>query len=154
MASWSRARRCTRSATPCNGSWEVRSGTPIPGCCWPGAAHAVSVFWRAADWEFLCWYVDLQAPFARTTTGFESEDYVLDIVIPPDFAWYWKDEDEFAAAQRVGRFSAAQATAIRAEGESVVEAIEARGWPFDAGWERWRPDPAWMLPMLPDRWDS
>jgi hypothetical protein len=114
----------------------------------PGAAHAFSAFWRAEDWTFLAWYVDLQAPFRRTDDGFASEDYVLDIVAPPDGPWYWKDEDEFAAAQSVGRFTAEQAAAIRAEGEAVVATIEARAWPMDADWERWRPDPAWPIPEL------
>ena len=75
---------------------------------------------------------------------------MLDIVVPPDGLWYWKDEDEFAAAQRVGRFSAEQAAEIRAEGEAVVAAIEARSWPLDADWECWRPDPAWPIPELPN----
>jgi uncharacterized protein len=115
----------------------------------PGAAHAFSAFWQGDDWTFLGWYVDLQAPYARTDDGFESEDYVLDLLIDPDGSWRWKDEDEFAAAQRVGRFSAEQASAIRAEGAAVVEAIESRRWPLDAGWEAWRPDPSWVVPRLP-----
>lgn len=119
----------------------------------PGAAHAFSAFWRGDDWTFLGWYVDLQAPFVRTEHGFDSEDYVLDIVIPTGDSWRWKDEDEFAAAQRVGRFSAERAAEIRAEGEAVIEAIEARGWPLDAGWETWRPDPSWVIPQLPAGWD-
>lgn len=120
----------------------------------PGAAHAFSVFWRGDDWTFLGWYVDLQAPYVRTEQGFDSEDYVLDIVWPVDQPWYWKDEDEFAAAQRLGRFSAEQAAAIRAEGEAVVKVIEARGWPLTAGWESWRPDPAWEIPQLPAEWEE
>ena len=116
----------------------------------PGSAHTFSAFWCAEDWTFLAWYVDLQAPFRRTADGFASEDFVLDIVVPPDGPWYWKDEDEFAAAQRVGRFTAEQAAVIRAEGEAVVAAIEARAWPLDVGWERWRPDPAWPIPELPE----
>ena len=119
----------------------------------PGAAHAFSVFWFADDWTFLAWYVDLQAPFRRTADGFASEDYVLDIVVPPDGLWYWKDEEEFAAAQRVGRFTPEHAAAIRAEGETVAEMIEARRWPLDAGWEVWRPDPSWPIPQLPAEWE-
>ncbi len=117
---------------------------------WPGAAHAFSAFWQGDDWTFLGWYVDLQASFARTTDGFASEDYVLDVLVEPDYSWSWKDEDEFAAAQRVGRFSAVQAAAIRMEATAVIESIEARRWPLDAGWEAWRPNPAWSIPQLPD----
>ncbi len=116
----------------------------------PGAAHTFSAFWQGDDWSFLGWYVDLQASFARTADGFASEDYVLDVLVEPDYSWSWKDEDEFAAAQRFGRFSAVQAAAIRMEATAVIESIEARRWPLDAGWEAWRPNPAWSIPQLPD----
>lgn len=120
----------------------------------PGAAHAFSVFWSNADWSFLGWYVDLQAPLQRIAVGFESEDYLLDILVEPDGSWTWKDEDEFDAAQRVGRFSPVEAAAIRAEAASVIEQIEARSWPFNAGWKQWRPDPSWKIPMIPTNWDA
>lgn len=116
----------------------------------PGAAHAISLFWEATTRHFLAWYVDLQAPFRRTDDGFESEDHVLDIVIAPDLSWRWKDEDEFDAALRIGRFTPRQAARIRSEGESVIELLLAGSWPFDAGWETWRPDPDWTVPTLPD----
>ena len=119
----------------------------------PGAAHAFSVFWLAEDWSFQGWYVDLQAPFRRTSLGFDSEDHVLDIVVGADLSWYWKDEDELADAQRIGRFTPEEAAAIRAEGERVVEVIEAGGWPFNEGWESWRPDPDWPIPAVPEGWD-
>lgn len=117
-------------------------------------AHALSVFWRDADWSFLGWYVDLQAPLRRIPLGFESEDYTLDIVVKPDGSWSWKDRDEFEAARRVGRFSPAEAEAIRAEAARVIESIETRAWPFNAGWERWRPDSSWTTPTIPSDWDS
>jgi uncharacterized protein len=120
----------------------------------PGSAHAFSLFWGGADWSFHGWYVDLLRPLTRTPLGFDTEDQVLDIVVAPDCSWQWKDEDEFASAQRVGRFTADEATAIRAEGERVIAAIEARAWPLDTGWEHWRPDPAWEKPRLPEGWDA
>lgn len=120
----------------------------------PGAAHAYSLFWDAEDWTFNGWYVDLQAAFRRTPLGFDIEDQVLDIVIESDFSWYWKDEDEFADAQQIGRFSPDEAAAIRAEGERVIQNIESRGWPFGEDWESWRPDPGWPTPSIPPDWDS
>ncbi len=119
----------------------------------PDAAHLVSLFWREEDWGFLDWYVDLQAPLQRTPIGFDSQDHVLDIVVGPDLRWRWKDEDEFADAQRIGRFSPGEAAAVRAEGEQVVDLIEAMAWPFNEGWPAWRPDPAWDIPKLPADWD-
>lgn len=131
-----------------DGIWH--SETRLMLAC-PGAAHAFSACWDGETWEFHGWYVDLQASIARTAIGFDSEDYLLDIVIPPDGPWCWKDEDEFAAAQRVGRFTGEQAAAIRAEGQAVVATVEARAWPLDAGWDNWRLDPVWSVPGLPNQ---
>jgi len=36
----------------------------------------------------------------------------------------------------------------------VIERIEARAWPFDAGYEHWRPDPSWPIPGMPAGWNS
>jgi hypothetical protein len=120
----------------------------------PDAAHAFALFWRGVDWSFVGWYVDLQAPLTRTTVGFDSGDHVLDLVVAPDLSWRWKDEDEFADAQRLGRFTPSQAAAVRAEGETAIRTIEARAWPLNHGWETWRPDPAWPIPSLPHDWDA
>jgi hypothetical protein len=78
---------------------------------------------------------------------------VLDAQVAPDLTWRWKDEDEFAAAQRLGRFTPAEAAAIRGEAETALTAVATRAWPFDAGWERCRPDPSWPIPALPSEWD-
>jgi uncharacterized protein len=113
-----------------------------------GAAHSIWHFW-STDWDFLGWYVNLQTPLVRTQVGFDTVDHVLDLVVEPDGTVSWKDEAELAVAVEVGRFSASDAAAIRAEGERV---LAARPWP--TGWERWRPDPAWPIPGLPTGWDA
>ena len=98
----------------------------------PADAHALGAFWRGDRRVFAGWYGDLQAPLVRTAIGFDTSDHVLDVDIAPDGTWVWKDEDEFAAAQRLGHFSPAEAAAIRAEGESVIAALERSAWPFNA----------------------
>jgi len=121
----------------------------------PIAAHSVMLWWEPASWRFEGWYVNLEQPFRRTILGFDYLDQILDIVVAADrSSWYWKDEDEFAAAQELGTFSKAEATAIRAEGERVIAAIEANAPPFCDGWESWRPDPAWRIPTIPEGWDD
>jgi len=120
----------------------------------PGDAHDVRLFWSENDWTFRGWYVNLQRPVRRVRVGFDTADQVLDIFVEPDGTWRWKDEDEFAAAIEIGRFTPDEAAAIRAEGERVIERIETRAWPFNAGYERWRPDPAWPVPAMPDDWNS
>ncbi len=119
----------------------------------PGEAHDIRLFWNAETGAFRGWYVNLQDPLKRVGVGFDTADHVLDIAIAPDLAWRWKDEDEFADAISIGRFSREEATVIRAEGERAIADIEARRWPFDAGYEHWRPDPAWEIPAMPRDWN-
>jgi hypothetical protein len=60
-----------------------------------------------------------------------------------------QDEDDFAAAQRLGIPDAAAATAVREEGRRV---IAQRPWP--TGWGGWRPPREWAPLKLPDGWDA
>jgi Protein of unknown function (DUF402) len=113
-----------------------------------GRAHGIELLWDGGTGEFAGWYVNLQEPLRRSRLGFETDDLILDIRVPPDGSWQWKDEDELEEAVRLGRFTPAQADEIRAEGERV---IDERPWP--TGWEDWRPDPSWGLPELPAGWD-
>jgi uncharacterized protein len=110
-------------------------------------AHSLSLLWDAG-WNFRSWYVDLQEPLRRTQLGFDTRDQALDVVVEPDGSWQWKDEDHLAELTRLGAFTSAEAAAIHAEGERV---IDERPWP--TGWEDWRPDPTWPLPQLPEDWD-
>jgi Protein of unknown function (DUF402) len=115
-----------------------------------GAAHAISHFWDDASGAFLGYYVNMQAPLRRTTLGFDSVDHVLDVVVAPDGAWRWKDEDELGEAVRLGMFDQRQAAAIRAEGERVIARLPSL---LPTGWETWLPDPAWPPLRLPAGWD-
>jgi hypothetical protein len=36
----------------------------------------------------------------------------------------------------------------------MIPEIEERRFPFNAGYETWRPDPAWEVPQLPGDWDN
>jgi phosphatidylserine/phosphatidylglycerophosphate/cardiolipin synthase-like enzyme len=99
------------------------------------------------DWDFEGWYVNLETPYRRTATGFDTRDHTLDIVVEPDGSWRWKDEDELELAIEHGHHPPSEAAAIRAEGERVLA-----DWPFPTGWESWRPDSSWSVPELPDDW--
>lgn len=105
--------------------------------------------------ELDCWYVNLQEPLRRTPIGFDTMDNMLDVVISPDMStWRWKDDDEFAEAQKIGFYSAEKAREIWAEGERAIELItkERRG--FYKKWEKWQADPAWELPLLSPDWQK
>jgi hypothetical protein len=137
------------------GDWTVTDSSWFGGgalmIAEPAPAHAIWAMWNE-DGEFGGWYVNLEEPRTRTSLGFDTTDHALDIVVRPDRSWQWKDEDELAEAVAFGLFTAEQASEIRAEGEGVIERIEAWTAPFDEGWERWKPDPAWPLPSVPDGW--
>ena len=66
--------------------------------------------------------------------------------------WSWKDEHEVPVAIAEGFLTEDEAAAARAEGERVIELVERRASPFSDGWERWRPDPSWPVPALPEGW--
>ena len=114
-------------------------------------AHALGLLWDGETGRFKGYYVNLQAPLTRTASGMDSCDYVLDIVITPDGAWRWKDEDEFALAIDLGIFSDAEAEQIRCEGERVIASLPRL---LPTGWEDWRPDPEWPPVALPPNWDE
>ncbi|MFF8374688.1 DUF402 domain-containing protein [Streptomyces sp. NPDC015661] len=118
----------------------------------PGEPWSVWLFWERG-WRFRSWYVNLEEPRVRWSGGFDSEDHFLDISVYPDRSWLWRDEDEFAQAQRSGLMSPEQAARVRAAGERAVERIKTWGTPFADGWEDWRPDPGWRVPHLPADWD-
>jgi uncharacterized protein len=117
-----------------------------------GAAHSVYVMW-GRDGEFLGWYVNLEEPWRESPLGFDTTDHLLDIWIDPNRSWRWKDEDHLAEAVDVGLFTPEKATEIRAEGERMIERIEAWSAPFDEGWEGWRRNADRPLPSVPEGWN-
>ena len=125
-------------------------------CLWilrPGDWHAVWISWLPSGEQF-GWYVNLQRPFRRTAIGIESMDLQLDIVATPDRVWSWKDADEFDQVLDRGLLDAATGERVRAEAAEVIGRLERNEPPFDEGWDRWRPDPAWATPRLPAGWDD
>ena len=113
----------------------------------PTRRHSLWVVWDAA-WDVRGWYVNLQEELRRTPIGFDTEDHVLDLWIDVDGTVSWKDEDEFADAVAVRRFSPAEAACVRSEAERV---LAEEPWP--TGWEDWRPDLTLRLPTLDPAWD-
>ncbi len=118
----------------------------------PHRLGAVWLFWSGTDWSFLNYYVNLGAPLEPSPAGFDTEDYLLDVVIAPDLSWRWKDEDEFAVAIEHELISPVLLHAVRAEGRRFIEEAETRQFPFNQGLEHWRPEPDWGVPELPANW--
>ncbi|MFI6930290.1 DUF402 domain-containing protein [Streptomyces sp. NPDC050287] len=127
-------------------------GTGVLKLARPGEPWSVWLFWESG-WQFKNWYVNLEEPLARWSGGVDSEDHFLDITVDRDRRWQWRDEDEFAQAQRDGLMDPQLARKVREAGHSAVRVIRAWGSPFSDGWQHWRPDPSWSVPSLPPDWD-
>ncbi|SEC59379.1 DUF402 domain-containing protein [Streptomyces sp. TLI_105] len=143
------ATRYTAPRTTERARW---SGTGVLKLARPEDPWSVWLFWERG-WRFRSWYVNLEEPRTRWSGGIDSEDHFLDISVYPDRSWLWRDEDEFAQAQRAGLMGPEQAARVLAAGRDAVELITSWGTPFADGWEDWRPDPAWRVPTLPADWD-
>ena len=109
----------------------------------PEEAHAIWVFWHGPERAFHGWYVNLQDPFRRTPEGYDTQDLELDIWVPLDAPWEWKDDALLDQRVREGRFTGSQAAEIRAEGRRIAADLDAgrRWWSDD--WASWTPDPGW-----------
>jgi hypothetical protein len=114
--------------------------------------HAIWVSWLPGG-EPWGWYVNLQEPFRRTPRGFATMDLMLDVIVDADRSWRWKDEDELEIFVERGAFEGGLADRVRAEGVEVARRAESDEPPFSEPWHKWRPDPAWTTPQLPDGWD-
>jgi hypothetical protein len=116
----------------------------------PDEAHAVWVFWRGESRDFWGWYVNLQEPFRRTPFGYDTQDLELDIWVPAEGAWKWKDDELLEQRVQEGRYTAAQVAATREEGRRIAAELDAgRHW-WDAAWAEWEPDPSWPTPTFPN----
>ncbi len=119
----------------------------------PGAPYSILVF-RNPDWTLRLWYINLEWPYRRTASGFDTADRLLDALVDPNLSsWRWDDEDELAEAVSIGAISQEEAASLYAEGRAAVAALQSGKSVFN-GWQDWRPDPSWPVPVLPDGWDQ
>lgn len=116
-----------------------------------GMPWSIWLFWSdttGPDWAFSGWYVNLENAHLRTDRDTFSSDHILDVEIDPAGGIHLKDEDELVAAIAQGRLSSEQAAQIERHADAAIASFEADDWPFDSAWTRWRPDPAWTVPVL------
>lgn len=104
------------------------------------------------------WYGNLEAPWRRSPFGFDSQDWALDVVgtgHPVDGPWRvrFKDEDELAWMVDEGHVSPTHADHVREVGARLLRHAQDAGWPFDADWDAWLPDPRWAAVPLPEGWE-
>ena len=114
----------------------------------PEEAHAIWVFWSGPERAFHGWYVNVQEPFERRSRGYDTQDLELDIWIPREGRWQWKDDELLEQRFVDGRFTAEQVARARREGLRVAAELDAgRRW-WDEAWASWVPDPAWPTPSF------
>jgi hypothetical protein len=122
----------------------------------PGRRHSVSLFWARAPEprRLLKYFVNMEEPFRRTAVGFDTQDHTLDIEITPELDWRWRDEEELANHVTQGFYTAALASAVRAEGEQVIAAILRNEHPCLRNWREWTPPPEWRVPDFVEGWST
>ncbi|MGO2746471.1 DUF402 domain-containing protein [Microbacterium sp.] len=112
-------------------------------------------FFRRADGSPDGAYVNLELPHLRLageTPSVFSRDLVLDLWIDAEHegsedVWL-KDADELEEVVVQGRFTDAQAEAVRCLADHAGrEFIVDGAWPLDEGWERWSPDTVMDAPV-------
>ncbi len=137
--------------------WHDRSGWKGHGVLMlqrPGESHAIWHFWEEPDRRFAGWYVNFQQPFERTAIGYDTLDLELDIWIPADGDWQWKDAEVLDERVHEGRFTQAEVDGVRRDGERLAADLGAgRRW-WDERWRHFVPDAGWEAPDLPAGWDD
>jgi len=118
----------------------------------PGKAYSV-IRMNNLDRSIYGWYINLEQPLRRTSIGFDYEDEILDIFISPDLSsWHWLDEDELTEAVDTGLMSSEKVAALYKDGEEALVLLQSGKSIFNE-WGKWRPDPEWSIPTLPEDWD-
>lgn len=118
----------------------------------PGDWHTVWVFWQGAERRFHGWYVNFQEPLRRTAFGIDTRDLELDLWIPREGPWEWKDAAPFQEQVRAGFISSEEAAAVQKEAERLTARLEAGKRWWDGRWADWTPDPAWPVPESDPAW--
>lgn len=120
----------------------------------PLEAYSVWHFWDGPDRRFAGWYLNLEEPFRRTATGYDTQDLELDIWIPAGEQWRFKDEELLEDRVADGRYTPEQRNAIRRIGAELGAMLDRGERWWDEGWASFAPDPAWRAPAFPDGWEA
>src|SRR5207248_6044219 len=119
----------------------------------PGDDHAIWHLWAGPDRSFVCWYVNLQEAFRRTTIGYDTQDLELDIVVKSDGSWAFKDRELLDGHVARGRYTLEQIHSVIALGDDLARELDCgRRW-WNDRWAEWIPDPDWRGAPLPDGWE-
>lgn len=132
--------------------WSGRDAWSGHGCLMvqsPEEHVAVWHFWEGPEREFVCWYLNLQTAFVRTTDGYDTQDLELDIVVFPGGRHVVKDADVLDDRIADGRWPPELVDWIRSYGDDLLARLEADGPWWDTSWVSWTPPPGWADPAWP-----
>jgi len=121
-----------------------RTTRPIAVVCEEGAPWTLWLFFGEDGFDH--WYVNFERYLGRSRVAYDSLDHKLDLIVGPDGARRWKDEDELEQAAALGLVDAAE---VRRD---AARAIANPPWP--TGFEAFEPDPSWSAVDLPRGWDE
>jgi hypothetical protein len=137
--------------------WRDRTRWEGHGCLMvqrPGDMFAVWHYWHGPDRRFLCWYVNVQAPFQRTAIGYDTQDFELDVVVFPDGRWVFKDREVLADRVSEGRLSQRLVERVVQFGDELAEELDAGRMRWDERWADWTPPSTWHDADLPAGWSA
>ena len=122
-------------------------------------AHRVGDPWSVWRWESDAdwspgYYVNLEAPWRRSEVGFDTGDWILDLVVGPDGSVHRKDDDEFAASLDRGGLTQEEAAIVEAAAAAATEAVASGAWPFSADWGAWFSIRTAEPLSIPANWDA
>ncbi|CAA9370254.1 MAG: hypothetical protein AVDCRST_MAG32-670 [uncultured Nocardioides sp.] len=102
----------------------------------PGDWYSVWKFFDASGFRF--WYVNFETPYVRRSDGVDVNDLQLDVVIPPDGDWRWKDVDDLAPSLDSGRITLDEMLHVLRAAAGMADLLERdeRWW---APWDDWSP---------------
>lgn len=120
----------------------------------PGEAYSVWHFWDGPERRFAGWYLNLEEPFRRTSIGYDTQDLELDVWIPVDEPWRFKDEEKLDERVRDGRYTEAQVAATRSLGATIGTLLDCGERWWDERWTSFEPHPTWRAPSFPDGWEE
>ncbi len=120
----------------------------------PGDPYAVWHFWDGPDREFRGWYINFEAPFERTSIGFDTQDLELDIFVSPAGDWRFKDIDLLWERHDQGRFTLIEVRRILELGDDLADMLDTGDWWWDKSWAEFVPDARWSVPEMPEGWDE
>ena len=84
----------------------------------------------------------------------DTQDLELDLWLPVDGPWRFKNQELLVERMRDGRYTTEQIVAIRRLGDELGELLDHGERWWDERWASFVPDPSWRAPEFPLGWET